>query len=77
MTRKSWPHRPFVNYSTPNISRLLCQQHVIVGTPGRLLALIKSGDLKLGKVKHFIIDECDKVLEEIGMSLPRYFNFVL
>ena len=39
-----------------------------MGTPGRLLALIKNGDLKLGKLKHFVIDECDKVLEELGRS---------
>merc|ERR1712070_502122 len=39
--------------------------HVIVATPGRLLALTKKkgGDkaaLDLSKVKHFVLDECDQ-----------------
>jgi superfamily II DNA/RNA helicase len=37
--------------------------HIVIGTPGRLLALVKSGDLKLDKVKHFVVDECDRMLE--------------
>jgi len=41
--------------------------HVVVGTPGRLLALIKTNHLKLGNVKHFVIDECDTVLEKVDM----------
>jgi superfamily II DNA/RNA helicase len=41
--------------------------HVVVGTPGRILALAKSKALNLRHVKHFIIDECDKVLESLDM----------
>jgi len=41
--------------------------HVIVGTPGRMLALAKEGTLDLKKCKHFIIDECDKVLSQTDM----------
>jgi ATP-dependent RNA helicase UAP56/SUB2 len=40
---------------------------VVVGTPGRLWDLIESGDLKVDKVKHFILDECDKMLETLDM----------
>lgn len=40
--------------------------HIVVGTPGRILALGKSKALNLRYVKHFIIDECDKVLESLG-----------
>ena len=40
---------------------------IVVGTPGRLLALIKSKALSLKHVKHFILDECDKMLCELGM----------
>jgi len=36
--------------------------HIVVGTPGRLYALQLEGTLKLGGVKHFILDECDKVV---------------
>jgi superfamily II DNA/RNA helicase len=39
---------------------------VVVGTPGRILALAKSKALNLRYVKHFIVDECDKVLESLG-----------
>ena len=39
---------------------------VVVGTPGRILQLVKENNLKLGKVKHFILDECDQVLEKTG-----------
>jgi superfamily II DNA/RNA helicase len=41
--------------------------HIVIGTPGRLLALIKKDKLKLGNVKHFIIDECDAVLDKPDM----------
>jgi superfamily II DNA/RNA helicase len=41
--------------------------HIVVGTPGRLKALVNSGDLKLGDIKHFILDECDKMLDQLDM----------
>ncbi|KAG8459437.1 hypothetical protein KFE25_013073 [Diacronema lutheri] len=41
--------------------------HVIVGTPGRVLQLSRDKDLPLGKVKHFVLDECDKMLEQLDM----------
>lgn len=40
--------------------------HILVGTPGRVLALIRDKVLKLGSVKHFVLDECDKMLEQLG-----------
>ena len=40
--------------------------HVIVGTPGRILGLLRSKDLKLEKLKHFVLDECDRMLEALG-----------
>jgi len=41
--------------------------HVAIGTPGRILHLAKEGDLKLGNLKRFILDECDQLLEQIDM----------
>jgi len=41
--------------------------HIVVGTPGRILALTKSKKLKLGNLKHFVLDECDKMLEKLDM----------
>lgn len=44
--------------------------HVVVGTPGRILALIKNKKLNLKNLKHFILDECDKMLEQLGEFSP-------
>jgi len=41
--------------------------HVVVGTPGRILALARDKDLKLDAVKHFVLDECDRVLDSLDM----------
>merc|ERR1712070_766450 len=41
--------------------------HIIVATPGRLLALIKDKTLDMSKVKHFVLDECDQMLEQLDM----------
>ncbi|KAI3630397.1 hypothetical protein MIR68_011832 [Amoeboaphelidium protococcarum] len=51
------------NYET------LEQEHpqIIVGTPGRILALIRDKKLSLDKVKHFVLDECDKLMESLDM----------
>ncbi|XP_037957518.1 ATP-dependent RNA helicase WM6-like [Teleopsis dalmanni] len=41
--------------------------HVVVGTPGRILALVRNKMLNFKKLKHFILDECDKMLEQLDM----------
>jgi len=41
--------------------------HIVVGTPGRILALVKSKKLNLKNLKHFILDECDQMLEQLDM----------
>lgn len=41
--------------------------HVVVGTPGRILALTRNKTLNLRHIKHFILDECDKMLEQLDM----------
>jgi ATP-dependent RNA helicase UAP56/SUB2 len=48
--------------------------HILVGTPGRVLALTRRKTLKLENVKYFIVDECDKVLQQLGMNLPSFFR---
>ncbi|XP_022100992.1 spliceosome RNA helicase DDX39B-like [Acanthaster planci] len=40
---------------------------IVVGTPGRLLALVRNKSLSLKNIKHFILDECDKMLEQLDM----------
>ncbi|KAL1432838.1 hypothetical protein MTO96_013038 [Rhipicephalus appendiculatus] len=41
--------------------------HIVVGTPGRVLALVRTRKLQLRHVKHFVLDECDKMLEQLDM----------
>lgn len=41
--------------------------NIIVGTPGRLNALVRDKVLSLRSVKCFVLDECDKMLDQIGM----------
>ncbi|KAJ7339432.1 ATP-dependent RNA helicase ddx39a [Desmophyllum pertusum] len=41
--------------------------HIVVGTPGRILALAREKSLNLKHIKHFILDECDKMLEQLDM----------
>jgi len=41
--------------------------HIVVGTPGRILALVRSKKLDLKNLKHFVLDECDKMLAELDM----------
>eukprot|EP00009_Paramoeba_aestuarina_P013880 CAMPEP_0201540096 /NCGR_PEP_ID=MMETSP0161_2-20130828/70759_1 /ASSEMBLY_ACC=CAM_ASM_000251 /TAXON_ID=180227 /ORGANISM="Neoparamoeba aestuarina, Strain SoJaBio B1-5/56/2" /LENGTH=425 /DNA_ID=CAMNT_0047947543 /DNA_START=554 /DNA_END=1831 /DNA_ORIENTATION=- len=41
--------------------------HIIVGTPGRVMGLCQEKALKLNTIKHFVLDECDKMLEKADM----------
>ncbi|KAM3416039.1 hypothetical protein BST61_g9525 [Cercospora zeina] len=41
--------------------------HIIVATPGRLNALVREKKLRLGSVSRFVLDECDKMLDQIDM----------
>lgn len=41
--------------------------HIVVGTPGRILQLVREKALNLEKIKHFVMDECDKLLESLDM----------
>merc|ERR1712007_325479 len=43
------------------------QPQVLIGTPGRLLGLLRGKDLKLDKLSQFVLDECDKCLEKLDM----------
>jgi len=41
--------------------------HILIGTPGRVLGLIREKDLKLDKCTQFVLDECDKCLDKLDM----------
>lgn len=49
-----------------NVLKTNCP-HIVVGTPGRILALVRTKKLNLKHIKHFILDECDKMLEQLDM----------
>jgi len=51
-------HKNLLAESTP---------HVVIGTPGRILALGKDKSLKLNNLKRFVMDECDQMLESLDM----------
>lgn len=40
---------------------------IVVGTPGRILALVRGKHLETQNIKHFVLDECDKMLEALDM----------
>jgi len=48
--------------------------HIVVGTPGRILALAREKDLSLKNVRHFVLDECDKMLESLGNFASTVVN---
>jgi superfamily II DNA/RNA helicase len=41
--------------------------HIVIGTPGRILQLVKDKLLKLNNLKRFVLDECDRMLESLDM----------
>lgn len=45
------------------------QPHIIIGTPGRILQLAEDKNLVLKNVKHFVLDECDKMLDSLGIPI--------
>ena len=55
------------------------QPHIVIGTPGRIYDLVKSGDLAIHKAKTFVVDEADMTLDmgfletvdKIAGSLPK------
>ena len=47
--------------------------HIIVATPGRLNALVREKKLRLGNIKVFVLDECDKMLDQIG-AIPSFIT---
>ncbi|HGA2932272.1 TPA: DEAD/DEAH box helicase [Streptococcus agalactiae] len=55
------------------------QPHIVIGTPGRIYDLVKSGDLVIYKAHTFVVDEADMTLDmgfldtvdKIAGSLPK------
>ncbi len=55
------------------------QPHIVIGTPGRIYDLVKSGDLEIYKATTFVVDEADMTLDmgfldtvdKIAGALPK------
>ena len=47
----------------PQIRALRKHHHFIIGTPGRVLDLIKRGNLKTNKINNVVLDEADRMLD--------------
>ena len=45
---------------------------IVIGTPGRTLYLVRKNHLDFSKLNHFILDECDKMLEQYGKLFLYY-----
>ena len=64
---------------TDQIRKLKQKTHIVVGTPGRVFDHINKGSLDLSKIKYFVIDEADEMLnmgfidqvEDIIKRLPK------
>ncbi|CAM9278247.1 unnamed protein product [Choristocarpus tenellus] len=41
--------------------------HIVVGCPGRVMQLVREGDLKVDKLQYFVLDECDRMLDQKDM----------
>ncbi|MTB64341.1 DEAD/DEAH box helicase [Streptococcus sp. zg-86] len=61
------------------------QPHIVIGTPGRIYDLVKSGDLAIHKATTFVVDEADMTLDmgfletvdRIASSLPANLQFMV
>lgn len=58
----------------PQIRQLRQHNHVIIGTPGRVMDLMKRGFLKLGGVETVVLDEADRMLD---MGFVNDMRFIL
>ncbi len=61
------------------------QPHIVIGTPGRLYHLVKSGSLAIHKATCLVVDEADMTLDfgflnevdKIAASLPKDLQFMV
>jgi len=68
-----------------DMERLREGSHVVVGTPGRVLDMIKRGALKTDSIKMFVMDEADEMLSrgfrdqmfDVFQQLPQSTQVVL
>lgn len=55
---------------TEQVGKLKVEKpNIIIGTPGRVLGLLKRRLLNVDNVQAFVIDECDKMLSALGKTI--------
>lgn len=60
----------------PQISAINAGPQVIIGTPGRVLDLLKQGVLKLDRVNYVVLDEADEMLDRgFAPDVERILSF--
>ncbi len=61
----------------PQISAVNAGPQVIIGTPGRVLDLLRQGVLKLDRVNYVVLDEADEMLDRgFAPDVERILGFV-
>ena len=54
-----------INKDIENIQTV--KPSIIVGTPGRILDLVRRGHINVSKLRHFVVDECDHFMKSPKM----------
>lgn len=49
--------------------------HIVIGTPALIHSQVKSGQLKLDRIKHLVIDKCDRITGDFSESNLRSLKF--
>ena len=61
----------------PQITAVKAGPQVIIGTPGRVLDLLRQGVLNLGRVNYVVLDEADEMLDRgFAPDVERILGFV-
>lgn len=63
------------NYRT-DVATAQSNPTVLIGTPGRINKLLQDRKLDLTHLKHIVLDECDKLLEELCMLFSCVAHFL-
>jgi len=60
----------------PQITALRGGPHILIGTPGRVLDLLRQGVLHLDQVRYFVLDEADEMLDRgFAPDVERILGF--
>ncbi|MHB8621364.1 MAG: DEAD/DEAH box helicase [Chloroflexota bacterium] len=61
----------------PQVAALAAGPHIVVGTPGRVLDLLRQEALHLDQVRYFVLDEADEMLDRgFAPDVERILKYV-